>query len=158
MKKAVYPGSFDPVTNGHLDVIKRISRIFDEVIVAIVRNPRKKMTFTLEERLEMMEKAVSNLKNVKVVKFDGLLVNLAKKLGCNIVIRGLRAVTDFEFEFQMALMNKELYNEMETFFIMTNTEYQFLTSTVVKEIFSLSGDVSKFVPECVIDYLKNKFL
>jgi pantetheine-phosphate adenylyltransferase len=143
---AVYPGSFDPITNGHLDVIQRAATMFDRVIVAVAHNPEKSPLFTPDERVQLVRNAVRPFKNVDVDEFDGLLVDYAKRKGASVLVRGLRAVSDFEFEFQMALMNRKLNPRIETIFLMPKDEYTFISSRLVKEIAQLGGDVSKFVP------------
>ncbi|MBF0715648.1 pantetheine-phosphate adenylyltransferase [Gemelliphila palaticanis] len=155
-KVAIIPGSFDPITNGHLDIIERSSKIFDEIIVAILVNPDKKYLFTLEERVEMIEKSISTLSNVKVDSFCGLLVNYAKKVNSNIIVRGLRAVSDFEYEMQLTSMNKSLDSNIETFYMMTNTKYSFISSSVVKGVSGFGADLTKFVPKIVSEKLEEK--
>jgi len=158
-KIAVYPGSFDPITNGHVDVVKRTLGVFDRVIVAIARNPDKDDSlFTLDERLEMIREVFRGLgKRVKAESFDGLLVNYAKKSGAKVIIRGLRAVSDFEYEFQMAMMNRELAPGLETLFMMTGQAHFYISSRLVKEVVSLGGDISGHVPRIVQKKLKEKF-
>ena len=146
MRTVVYPGSFDPVTNGHLDVIHRAARLFDRVIVAIARNEGKGPFFTLAERRRLVEDSVTHLKNVEVDTFAGLLVDYVEKREAQAIIRGLRALSDFEFEFQLALMNRKLNERVETIFMMPKDAYTFLSSRIVKEIARLGGDVSAFVP------------
>lgn len=153
---AVYPGSFDPPTNGHIDIISRASVIFPKVIVAITHNHSKEHLFPLKERVEMMKEATRHLKNIKVDSFSGLLVNYLDKIGGFVVIRGLRALADFEYEFQMALMNRTLNRKIETVFLMPDQEYTFLSSSMIKEIAILNGDFKKFVPDVVYKKLKNK--
>ncbi len=157
MKRAIYPGSFDPVTNGHLDVVERARKLFDEVIVAVAHNDEKQPLFSLEERLDFLKQTVGKIENVRVAQFDGLLIQFAVREKANAVIRGLRAVSDFEFEFQMALMNRKLENAVETIFLMPKEEYTYLSSRLVKEIARLGGDVSKFVPAIVANSLGRKF-
>jgi pantetheine-phosphate adenylyltransferase len=157
MRRAIYPGSFDPVTNGHLDVVERARKLFDEVIVAVAHNDEKHALFSLEERLELLRGMLGKIANVKVAQFDGLLVKFAIEQGATAVIRGLRAVSDFEFEFQMALMNRNLENNVETIFLMPKEEYTYLSSRITKEIARLGGDVSKFVPPTVASALAKKF-
>jgi len=154
---AVYPGTFDPVTNGHIDLVERSLTIFDEVIVAIATNPKKKPLFDLNERIEMFRKVTSGYNHVKIEGFDGLLVDYVKRKKAVAIIRGLRAVSDFEYEMQMALMNRRLDNEIETVFLMPNEEYSFITSTIVKEAASYGGDVSSLVPAVVVKKLKKKY-
>jgi len=155
---AVYPGTFDPVTNGHLDLVERSLRIFDVVIVAIAANPKKVPLFSLEERIDLFRKvSVKYKKSVVIEGFDGLLVDYVKKKKAAGIVRGLRAVSDFEYEMQMALMNRRLDNTIETVFLMPNEEYSFITSTIVKEAASYGGDVSSLVPAVVVQKLKKKF-
>lgn len=149
MPIAAYPGSFDPVTNGHLDIIRRSAALFDRVIVAIFKNIEKKPMFTVEERIAMVREATRDLKNVEVTSSSGLLVDFCRMHGVKIVIKGLRAVSDFDYEFQMAQMNKELNEEVETLFMMTRTQHLFLSSSVIKEIARFGGNVRPFVPEGV---------
>lgn len=149
MTKAVYPGSFDPVTYGHLDIIKRAARLVDVLIIGVLVNTEKKPLFTMEERKEMLEKAVADLPNVKVMTFDGLTVNFAKANGATVMVRGLRAVTDFEIEMQMAQTNHSIEPEVDTMFFTTSLEYAFLSSTIVKEVARYGSDTSKLVPDFV---------
>lgn len=146
MRTVIYPGSFDPLTNGHLDVIQRATKLFDRVIVAVARSESKHPLFTLKERVQMVEHAVKHLPNVTADAFDGLLIEYVERQSAQAVIRGLRAVSDFEFEFQLALMNRKLNERVETIFMMPKDTYTFLSSRIVKEIASLGGDVSDFVP------------
>jgi pantetheine-phosphate adenylyltransferase len=146
MRTVIYPGSFDPLTNGHLDVIQRATKLFDRVIVAVAKNESKSPLFTLEERLELVTRAVEHLPSVDADTFDGLLVEYAESQSAQAIIRGLRAVSDFEFEFQLALMNRKLNERVETIFMMPKDTYTFLSSRIVKEIARLGGDVSAFVP------------
>ena len=150
MKTAVYPGSFDPITNGHMDIIKRASRIFDKLIVAVVRNPNKVSTFTVNERMEFIRKTVAELPNVEIDYFEGLLVDFMKSRNAQVIIKGLRAISDFEYEFQMALMNRKLDPNIETMFMMTNYKYSYLSSSVVKEIGRLGGCIGELVPDVVL--------
>lgn len=152
--KAIYPGSFDPVTNGHLDLIARGSKIFDHLVVAILRNSHKDPLFTVDERLEMLTEAVSNLGNVSVATFDGLLVDFAQEQNAQAVMRGIRAISDYEYELQMALMNRRLAPSLETIFLMPDAKYSFVSSRLVKEVFELGGSVEGLVPRFVIDRLK----
>ena len=156
MRTVVYPGSFDPPTNGHLDVIQRASRLFDRVVVAVARNNDKSSLFSPIERKDLIEESVSELNNVDVDIFEGLLIDYVKKQNCNIVIRGIRAVSDFEFEFQMALMNRKLNEKVETLFMMPRASYSFLSSHLVKEIAGLGGDVSTFVSQTTSKALAKK--
>lgn len=146
MRTVIYPGSFDPLTNGHLDVIQRATKLFDRVVVAVARSEGKHPLFTQEERVEMVARAVDGWKHVEADAFDGLLVEYVERRSAQAVIRGLRAVSDFEFEFQLALMNRKLNERIETIFMMPKDTYTFLSSRIVKEIASLGGDVSAFVP------------
>jgi pantetheine-phosphate adenylyltransferase len=156
MRTVIYPGSFDPLTNGHLDVIERAAKLFDHVIVAVARNDSKHPLFSQEERLHMMARAVRNLPHVEADAFEGLLIEYVERRGAQAVIRGLRAVSDFEFEFQLALMNRKLNERIETIFMMPKDTYTFLSSRLVKEIASLGGDVSAFVPAHVRAALSGK--
>jgi len=146
MRTAIYPGSFDPFTNGHLDVVQRASRLFDHVIVAVASNAEKSPLFTLEERQTMVNQSIQHIPNVEAAAFDGLLVDYVRQCSAQVVLRGLRAISDFEFEFQMALMNRKLNEEFETIFMMPKETYTFLSSRIVKEIARLGGNVSQFVP------------
>ncbi len=156
-KIAVYPGSFDPLTYGHLDVIKRALNIFDKVIVAVGTNPEKKTLFTLDERFDMLKKATKNYKNLEVDKFSGLLLDFVRKKGSNVIVRGLRAVSDFDFEFQRALLNRKIDTKVETVFIMTRGAYCYLDSSIVKEMARFNGSVKDLVPGLVEKKLKEKF-
>ncbi len=156
MRTAIYPGSFDPLTNGHLDLIQRATKLFDQVIVAIANNDQKRPYFTLKERLELVEQAVNGMPNVRVDSFEGLLVDYVDQCGGQAVIRGLRAVSDFEFEFQLALMNRKLNERVETIFMMPKETYTFLSSRITKEIARLGGDVRAFVPAHVEAALQRK--
>ena len=158
MKRAVYPGTFDPVTYGHLDVIKRGSKIFDELIVAVGHNPFKTPIFTVEERKEMLSKNTRKIQNVRVDCFEGMLTGYMEEMQTNIILRGIRTVSDFEYEFQRALTNRVLKTDIETVFIMTSQEYSFLNSSLIKEAVSLGGDISKFVPSDVEKLLSQKLL
>lgn len=157
MRTAIYPGSFDPITNGHLDLVERAAKLFDRVVVAIARNESKHPLFDPEERLALVTEAVKPFKTVSVEWFDGLLVNYADKHKACAIIRGLRAVSDFEFEFQLALMNRKLNDRVETIFMMPRETYTFLSSRIIKEIARLGGDISSFVPGHVQSALKKKF-
>ena len=156
MTKAVYPGSFDPITKGHADVITRGSRIFDQVIVAVARNPHKRALFTMDERMDMIRHEARRLKNVKVDTFEGMLIDYVKKQGTNVILRGIRTVSDFEYEFQMALTNRTLDRAMETVFIVTSEEYSFMNSTLIKEVAALGGDTHAFVSAEVGRKLRQK--
>jgi pantetheine-phosphate adenylyltransferase len=155
--RAVYPGTFDPVTNGHFDLIQRSSALFDHVIVAILRNTEKIPLFSVEERTEMLEEATRGLKNVSVTSFAGLLVDYAEQMKASVIIRGIRAVSDYEYELQMALMNRRLSNKVETVFMLPAESYSFLSSKLVKEIAGLGGAIRGFVPAEVESRLRRKF-
>ncbi len=158
MKKAVYPGTFDPVTYGHLDVIKRGSKIFDELIVAVGHNPLKNPIFTVKERVDMLSKNTREIQNTRVDCFEGMLTDYMKEMQTNIILRGIRTVSDFEYEFQRALTNRVLKTDIETVFIMTSQEYSFLNSSLIKEAVSLGGDISQFVPSDVEKLLRQNLL
>jgi len=157
VRRAIYPGSFDPVTNGHLDVIERAARLFDEIIVAVAFNEAKTALFTAAERVAMIEDVVRVFPNVRVAKFSGLLVNFVQEQQALAVIRGLRAISDFEFEFQMALMNRKLAPQVETIFLTPKEETTYLSSRIVKEIARLGGDVRAFVPDSIASALRGKY-
>lgn len=154
---AVCPGSFDPITNGHLDIIARGSRIFDKVYVCILNNARKKNLFTVEERLELIKEATKDYDNVIVDTYNGLLVDYCKKVNAHVILRGLRAVSDFEYEMVITSMNRKLDDGIETFFMLTRNEYSFISSSIVKEVAQFNGDVSNLVPPVVAHALKKKF-
>ncbi|MGG0717783.1 pantetheine-phosphate adenylyltransferase [Robertmurraya massiliosenegalensis] len=154
---AVCPGSFDPITFGHLDIISRGAKVFDQVYVSILNNSSKKPLFTVEERVQLIKEVTKDIPNVKVDSFHGLLVEYAKDIGANAIIRGLRAVSDFEYEMQLTSMNRFLNHEIETFYIMTNNQYSFLSSSIVKEVAQYSGKISELVPPCVEEALRAKF-
>jgi len=156
-KTALYPGTFDPVTFGHLDVITRASELFGKLIIAVSESTSKKTLFTVEERILMIRASVKNLKNVEVTGFSGLMVEFARKRKASVVIRGLRAISDFEYEFQMALTNRKIAENITTLFLMPNEKYTYLNSTLVKEIARYGGDVKSFVPGTVMKKLKEKF-
>jgi pantetheine-phosphate adenylyltransferase len=156
MRIAIYPGSFDPLTNGHLDVMQRAAKLFDHVIVAVAKNEGKKPLFTLEERVDLVQRSSKHLPNVKVDAFEGLLVDYVVSKKARAIVRGLRAISDFEFEFQLALMNRKLNENVETIFMMPKDTYTFLSSRIVKEIARLGGDVRPFVPVPVQQALKRK--
>ncbi|NLC44506.1 MAG: pantetheine-phosphate adenylyltransferase [Clostridiales bacterium] len=157
MRIAVYPGSFDPLTYGHLDIIQRSSRVFDKVIVAVVKNQSKKPLFSVDERIEFIKRCISNLPNVEVDHFEGLLVNFVTNKGAQVIIKGLRAMSDFEYEFQMALLNRKLQSEVETMFLMTDHKYSYLSSSMVKEIASLGGSIQDLVPEEILQDILDKY-
>jgi pantetheine-phosphate adenylyltransferase len=154
MTTAIYPGSFDPITFGHLDVMERAARLFDRLLIAVAHNEEKKPLFTAKQRMKLISDSIGPHDNVEIVSFDGLLVDFARKSGANAVVRGLRAVTDFEYEFQMALMNKTLSPELETVFLTSREAFTYLSSRVIKEVARLGGDVNKFVPAPVAAALK----
>jgi pantetheine-phosphate adenylyltransferase len=156
MRKAVYPGSFDPITNGHLDIIERGTRLFDRVIIAVLENEGKAPLFHLSERMELLRNTTRHLANVEVHSFSGLLVDFMKRMSAQVVVRGIRAVSDFEYEFQMALMNRQLSPEVETMFMMPAVEYSYVSSRLVKEVFRLGGDISPLVPSIVLEKLRAK--
>ncbi len=156
MRLAICPGSFDPVTNGHLDVIQRAARLFDQVVVLVAVNAGKHAMFTAEERCEMLCRATAHLSNVEVAAYNGLLADYARERNAAAIVKGLRAMSDFEYEFQMALTNRKLNDEVETVFLTTSTEYMYLSSSLVKEVARLGGDISEFVPPCVVNDILNK--
>jgi len=156
MGKAICPGSFDPITNGHLDIIERASKVFDELIVGVLVNPEKKSLFSVDERVEQIKKLVVNLPNVRVKKFSGLLVNLMNKEGAGVIVKGLRAVSDFEYEFQMASMNNKLDPSKETMFMMTKAEYCYLSSSSVKQVAMFGGCIKGLVPDEIIPDIMRK--
>ena len=157
MRRVIYPGSFDPITNGHLDVINRAATLFDEVIVAVAFNEQKQSLFTVDERVSLINEVSATMPNIRIARFDGLLMDFARKEQATAVVRGLRAVSDFEFEFQMALMNRKLEPQIETIFLMPAEKYTYLSSRIVKEIARLGGDVSSFVPVSVAKALRERF-
>ena len=153
---AVYPGSFDPLTNGHLDIIRRATRLFDRVLVAVLENEGKAPMFSVAERMELIARCVENIPGVEVHSFSGLLVDFMKRVGSNVVVRGIRAVSDYEYELQMALMNRELSANVETIFMLPAVEYTYVSSRLVKEVFRLGGDVARLVPPQVLESLKRR--
>ncbi len=157
MNKAVYPGSFDPTTNGHLDIIKRASSFVDQLVVGVLENPSKTPLFSIKERVEHLKTLTDELKNVEIMPFSGLLSDFVKKVEAKLVIRGLRAVSDFEYEFQMALTNRSLNENLETLFIPTSTQFLYLSSSVVKEIAMFGGDISDMVPDKIQSVIIDKF-
>ena len=156
MKISIYPGSFDHITYGHIDIIERASKISDKLIVAVLNNPEKKSLFTVEERCEMIKDAIKDYGNIELESFDGLLVDYAKKKNANIIIRGLRAVTDFEYELQLAQTNRQIYDKVDTVFLLTNIQYSYLSSSIVKQVAKENGDISKFVTPFVEKKLLEK--
>ncbi len=156
MSKAVVPGSFDPVTKGHLDIITRSAGVFDEVIVVVLQNPAKTTTFSVEERMDFIRRVTCDIPNVRVDSFSGLLVDYMSKEGAHVIVKGLRAVSDFEYEYQMALTNRKLNPDVETFFLNTSQEFMYLSSSVVKQIALFGGDVSDFLPEPIQDDVQNR--
>ena len=156
-KIAIYPGSFDPVTNGHLDIVKRGLKLFDKIIVTILYNPGKETLFTVDERLDMLQVSMKNLSNVEIDRFDGLLVDYAAKRKANAILRGMRAVSDFEYEFQMALMNRRLNREIQTVFLMTGLRWIFTSSSIIKEAARFGGNIEGMVPSMVLKRIKEKF-
>jgi pantetheine-phosphate adenylyltransferase len=159
MRRAIYPGSFDPITNGHLDVIQRATHLFDELVVAVALNDQKHKSFlfSLEERFSILQEVCQEIPGVRIAKLEGLLVDFARDHGASAIVRGIRAVSDFEFEFQMALMNRKMEPTIETIFLMPKEDYSYLSSRIVKEIARLGGDVSAFVPACVVPALLRRF-
>ena len=156
MLRAIYPGSFDPVTFGHIDIIERAARISDELIVGVLQNKVKTPLFSVEERVIMLREVTKHLKNVKIVPFEGLLIEFAKKMDAKVIVRGLRAITDFEYELQMSQTNRKLNSDVETLFLTTSLDYSYLSSTTVKEVASFGGDITQFVPEYVAEKVTEK--
>ncbi len=157
MTRAIYPGSFDPVTNGHFDIIERSAKIVDELVIGVLNNSSKNSLFSVDERVSMLKELTMHLPNVTVDSFDGLLVDYAKRIHATIVIRGLRAVTDFEYELQIAQTNHEVYKDIETIFLTTRLEYAYISSTIVKEFASYGGDISHFVPQQFMGHIYAKY-
>lgn len=155
--KAVIPGSFDPITYGHVDIIERVAQRFDEIHICVLKNSNKQGTFTVEERMALIEASVANIPNVQVHQFNGLLVDFCDEIGAKTIIRGLRAVSDFEYELRLTSMNKKLNSDVETLYMMTSTNYSFISSSVVKEVAQYKADISEFVPPPVEKALKEKF-
>ena len=156
MLRAIYPGSFDPVTYGHLDVIRRSARLVDELIIGVLNNNAKMPLFSAKERVKMLKEVTEDIPNVKIIPFEGLLVDFARKMDAGMVIRGLRAITDFEYELQMAQTNHKMAPEVDTAFLTTSLEYSYLSSTTVKEVAAFGGDISQFVPDIVADRITEK--
>ena len=156
MLRAIYPGSFDPVTNGHIDIIKRAAAISDELIVGVLQNKAKTPLFSVEERVIILREVTKSLKNVKIMTFEGLLIDFAAQMDAKVIVRGLRAITDFEYELQMSQTNRKLNADIETLFLTTSLEYSFLSSTTVKEVASFGGDITQFVPEFVVKRVTEK--
>ncbi|MDD5901708.1 MAG: pantetheine-phosphate adenylyltransferase [Lachnospiraceae bacterium] len=156
MRRGIYPGSFDPVTLGHLDIIRRASELVDELVIGVLKNSTKKNLFTTEERIDLLKRVTADIPNVRIISFDGLLVDCAVKYGTHTIIRGLRAVTDFEYELQLAQTNKRLRPDVDTVFLTTNVEYAYLSSSIVREIASYGGDISHFVPQVIMDDVYKK--
>ena len=156
MLRAIYPGSFDPVTFGHIDIIERASRISDELIVGVLQNKAKTPLFSVEERVIMLREVTKHLKNVNIVPFEGLLIEFAKTMDAKAIVRGLRAITDFEYELQMSQTNRKLNSDVETLFLTTSLDYSYLSSTTVKEVASFGGDITQFVPEFVAEKVTEK--
>jgi pantetheine-phosphate adenylyltransferase len=156
MKIAICPGSFDPVTVGHLDIINRSRKVFDHTIVAVLVNPDKHTSFTVEERIELLKRATAGMDDVEVVGFQGLLADYARMCNATAIVKGLRAMSDFEYEFQMALTNKKLNPNLETMFLTTSSENMFLSSSIVKQVAKFGGDISNFVPECILEDIKDR--
>lgn len=157
MKIAICPGSFDPATNGHIDIIKRSGALFDRVIVAVLNNPKKTPLFSVEERVEFLRKTCGSLENVEIDSFSGLLIEYARSKNANAIVKGLRAVSDFEYELQMALMNKKLYPDIETVFMMTSSKYSYLSSSIIKEVARFGGCIRGLVPEIVEEEIYKRF-
>lgn len=157
MKRALTPGTFDPITAGHLDVITRASQLVDEIVVGVAASPNKAPLFSIEERVALAHEATKHLPNVRVIPFNSLLVQFAEEIEAHILVKGLRAITDFEYEFQMTALNYQLNQAIETLFIMSPPQYMYLSSSIVREIAALGGDINGFVPQCVKDALEQKF-
>lgn len=157
MKSAIYPGTFDPITNGHIDIIKRAMTLFDRVIVTLALNSDKVPLFSIDERMSMIEESVEGFEGVEICRFDGLVVDFARSIDVRTVIRGLRAVSDFEYEFQISLMNRKQWNDIDTVFLMPDEKYTYLSSSIVKEVAKHGGNVDCFVPSCVLESLNRLF-
>jgi len=158
MLRAIYPGSFDPVTNGHIDIIMRTHNIADELIIGVLNNNTKSPLFSADERVKMLEEVTKDLTKVRIVLFNGLLIDFARRMNAGVIIRGLRAITDFEYELQMSQTNHRLHPDVETVFLTTGIEYSYLSSSIVKEVAAFGGEVTQFVPEIVAENLKQKFI
>jgi len=156
VKTAIYPGSFDPITKGHLDVLERAASMFDKVVIAVLNNPKKKCFISIEDRVELIKKSVKHIENVSVDSFDGLTIEYARKQEATVLIRGLRAVSDFEYEMQLSQMNSALAPDINTIFLITKPKYNFISSSAIKEIATMGGDISKFVPREVEEFFSNK--
>ena len=156
MLRAIYPGSFDPVTNGHVDIIERAAAIADELIVGVLQNKQKSPLFSVEDRVTMLNEVTKNMKNVRVVPFEGLLIDFAEQMDAKVIVRGLRAITDFEYELQMSQTNRKLNSDVETIFLTTSLDYSYLSSTTVKEVASFGGDITQFVPGFVAEKITEK--
>jgi pantetheine-phosphate adenylyltransferase len=156
MKKVIYPGTFDPITNGHLDIINRVSALSDSLVVAVAKNPSKDCLFSYDQRLDLVKKVTKGIKGIEVLGFDGLVIDFARQNKANAIIRGLRTMSDFEYEFKMALTNKSLAPGIETLFLMTHPQYSFISSHLIKEVALLGGDLNKFLPELVLSAVNDK--
>lgn len=156
MKIALYPGSFDPITKGHIDILKNGAEIFDKVIIAVAKNSEKQGFLSVDERVKLIKECVLDMPNVEVDSFEGLTIEYAKRRGAKVILRGLRAVSDFEYEMQLSQANSALSSDIKTIFMITKPKYNFISSSTIKEIYLNNGDISKFVPECVFEYLENK--
>ncbi|MCF7872585.1 MAG: pantetheine-phosphate adenylyltransferase [Candidatus Omnitrophica bacterium] len=156
MKKAIYPGTFDPITNGHLDIINRANTLSDSLVVAVAKNPSKDCFFSYDQRLDLVKKVTKSIKSIEVLGFDGLVIDFARQNKANAIIRGLRTMSDFEYEFKMALTNKSLAPGIETLFLMTHPQYSFISSHLIKEVALLGGDLNKFLPEPVLSAVNNR--